>query len=127
MEVVPETFKIVFDAVVISDVPGTSGTNVKPPNVLLASAELGNVVAVASGNVASMAFDDDIVRRVDDENATVVRGDSTGNAAWLACWEAACPAACAPCACARRFDGSWALRRGTLIGLLDKWFAWIQL
>jgi hypothetical protein len=85
MEVVPETFKIVFDAVVISDVPGTSGTNVKPPNVLLASAELGNVVAVASGNVASMAFDDDIVRRVDDENATVVRGDSTGNAAWLAC------------------------------------------
>ncbi len=81
----PETCKIVFDAVGISDVPGTAGINVKPPNVLLASAELGNVVAMASGNVAATAFDDDLVRHVDDENATVVHGDSTGNAAGLAC------------------------------------------
>jgi hypothetical protein len=83
-KVVPETFKIVFDAVGISDVPRTSGINVKPPNVLLASAKLGNVVAMASRNVAATAFDDDLVRHVDDENATVVHSDSTGNAAGLA-------------------------------------------
>jgi hypothetical protein len=76
---------IVFDAVGISDVPRTSGINVKPPNVLLASAESGNIVVTASGNVAATAFNDDFVRHVDDENATVVRGDSTGNAAGLAC------------------------------------------
>ncbi len=46
-------------------------------NVLLASAE--------SGNVAATAFDDDLVRCVDDENATVVHGNSTGNASGLAC------------------------------------------
>ena len=69
----------------ISDVPGTSGIDVKPPNVLLASAELGNVVAAASGNVAAMAFDDDLVRRMDDKNATVVHGNSTDNAAGIAC------------------------------------------
>jgi hypothetical protein len=65
-EVVPETFKIGFDAVGISDVHGTSGINVKPPNILLASVELGNVVAMASENIAAMAFDDDLVRHVDD-------------------------------------------------------------
>jgi hypothetical protein len=69
----------------ISDVPGTSGIYVKPPNILLASAELGNVVAMASRNVVAMAFDDDLVKHVDDENATFVRGDATGNAAGLAC------------------------------------------
>jgi hypothetical protein len=69
----------------ISDVPGTSGINVKPPNVLLASAELGNVVATASGNIAATAFNDDLVRHVDDENATFVHGDATGNASRLAC------------------------------------------
>jgi hypothetical protein len=53
----------------ISDVPETSGIDVNPPNVLFASAELGNVVATASGNVAAMAFDYDLVRRMDDENA----------------------------------------------------------
>jgi hypothetical protein len=84
-EVVPKTFTIVFDAVGISDVLGTSGINAKPHNVLLASAELGNMVAMASGNVAATAFDDDLVRRVDDENPTVVCGDSTGIAVGLAC------------------------------------------
>ncbi len=74
-----------IDAVGISDVPGTSGIDVKPPNVLLASAESGNLVAAASGNVDATAFDDDLVRRVDDENATFVHGDSTKNAAGLAC------------------------------------------
>jgi hypothetical protein len=69
----------------ISDVLGTSGINVKPPNVLLASAELGNMVATASGNMAALAFNDDFVRRMDDENATFVRGDATGNASRLAC------------------------------------------
>ncbi len=43
------------------------------------------LVATASVNVEAMAFNDDLVRRVDDENATFVRGDSTGNAAGLAC------------------------------------------
>ena len=43
------------------------------------------MVARASGNVAATAFDDDLVRRVDDENATFVHGDSTKNAAGLAC------------------------------------------
>ena len=61
--VLPETFTIFFDAVGISDVPGTSGidvkvgisdvpgtsgTDVKPPSVLLVSVELGNVVAMVS-------------------------------------------------------------------------------
>ncbi len=64
----------------ISDVPGTSGINVRPPNVLLASAELGNMVATASGNVAAMALDEDLVRHIDDDNATFVHGDATGNA-----------------------------------------------
>ncbi len=68
-EVLPETFTFFFDAVGISDVPETSGIDVNPPNVLFASAELGNVVATASGNVAAMAFDYDLVRRMDDENA----------------------------------------------------------
>jgi hypothetical protein len=91
-EVLPETFTIFFDAVGISDVPGTSGINVKvgisdvprtsgidvrPPT--LASAESGNVVATASGNVAAMALDDDLMRCVDDDNATFVRDDATGN------------------------------------------------
>jgi hypothetical protein len=66
-------------------VPRTSGIYVKPPYILLASAELGNVVAMASGNVAATAFDDDLVRHVDDENAAFVRGDATGNAAGQAC------------------------------------------
>ncbi len=65
--------------------PGTSGNDVKPPIVLLASAELGNVVAMVSGNVAATSFNDDLVRRVDDENAAFVHGDATGNAAGLAC------------------------------------------
>jgi hypothetical protein len=43
------------------------------------------VVATASGKVAAMAFDDDLVRRVDDENTIFVRGDATGNASGLAC------------------------------------------
>ena len=81
----PERFTFFLDAVGISDVPRTSAIDVKPPNVLLASAESGNLVATASGNVEAMAFDDDLVRRVDDENATFVHGDSTGNAAGLAC------------------------------------------
>jgi hypothetical protein len=76
-EVVPAPCKIVNDAVGISDVPGSSGINVKPPNLLLTSAE--------SGNVAALAFDYDLMRRMDDENATVVRGNSTGNADGLAC------------------------------------------
>jgi hypothetical protein len=62
----------------------------------------------------AMAFDDDLVRHVDDDNATVVHGNSTGNAAGLACREAAC----SPCACARRFDGSQALRQGGLVCIL---------
>jgi hypothetical protein len=66
-------------------VPGTSGIDVKPPIALLASAELGNVVAAVSGNVAAMAFNDDFVRHVDDDNAAFVHGDVTGNAAGLAC------------------------------------------
>ncbi len=73
----PVSCKIVINAVGICDVPGSSGIDVKPPNVLLASAE--------SGNMAATAFDDDLVRRVDDENARVVRGNSTGNASQLAC------------------------------------------
>jgi hypothetical protein len=72
-----------FDAVDISDVPGTSGINARPPT--LASAESVNVVGTASGNVAATALDDDLVRRVDDDNATFVRGDATENAAGLAC------------------------------------------
>jgi hypothetical protein len=84
-EVVPENIKIVFDAVGIPDVPGTSGIDVKPPNVLLASAESGNMVATASENLVATAFNDDLVRHMDDENTTVVRGDSTGNAVGLAC------------------------------------------
>jgi len=59
--------------------------NIKPPNVLLVSVVLGNVVAMASENVAATAFNDDLVRHVDDENATFVHGDATGNAAGLAC------------------------------------------
>ncbi len=63
----------------------TSGFDVKPPIALLASAELGNVVAAMSGNVAAMAFNDALVRpHMDDENAAFVRGDATGNAAGLA-------------------------------------------
>ncbi len=69
----------------ISDVPGTSGINVEPPNILLASAELGNVVARASGNVVATAFNEDLVRPMDDENTTFVNGDATGNAAGLSC------------------------------------------
>jgi hypothetical protein len=69
----------------ISDVPRTSGINVKPPNLLLLSAELGNVVAMASGNVAATAFDDELVRHVDDGNATFVCGYATENAVRLAC------------------------------------------
>jgi hypothetical protein len=64
----------------ISDVPGTSGINVRPPNLLLASAELGNVVATASGNMEATALDEDLVRHVDDDNAIFVGGDATGNA-----------------------------------------------
>ncbi len=60
-----------------SDVPRTSGIDVRPPT--LASAESGNVVAMASGNVAAMALDDDLVRHVDDVNDTFVHGDATGN------------------------------------------------
>jgi hypothetical protein len=66
-------------------VPGTSGIDVKPPIALLASEELGNVVAAASENVVAMAFNDDLVRRMDDDNAAFVHGDATGNAAGLAC------------------------------------------
>jgi hypothetical protein len=67
-------------------VPVNSGFDVKPPIALLASAELGNVVAAMSGNVAAIAFNDALVRRVDDENenAAFVHGDATGNAAKLA-------------------------------------------
>ncbi len=65
--------------------PGTSGIDVKPPIVLLASAESGNLAATMSGNLAATAFDDDLVRRVDDENAAIVHGAATGNAAGLAC------------------------------------------
>jgi hypothetical protein len=98
MEVLPETFTISFDAVGItdvpktsginvkvgiSDVPGTSGMDVRPPT--LASAESGSVVATASGNVAAMALDDDLLRHVDDDNATFVHGDATGNVPGLAC------------------------------------------
>ena len=43
------------------------------------------MVAMASGSVAAKACDDDLVRHVDDENTTVEHGDSTGNAAGLAC------------------------------------------
>jgi hypothetical protein len=46
---------------------------------MLASAESGNMVAMASGNVAAMTLDDDFVRHVDDAKATFVRGDATGN------------------------------------------------
>jgi hypothetical protein len=66
-------------------VPGTSGIDVKPPIALLASAESGNVGAAASGNVAAMAFDDDLLRRMNDENAAFVHGDAIGNVAGLAC------------------------------------------
>ncbi len=69
----------------IFEVPGTSGINVKPPNVLLASAELGYVVEMASGNVVATAFDEDLVRRMDYKNATRVCNDSTGNVTGLAC------------------------------------------
>jgi hypothetical protein len=43
------------------------------------------VVAMASGNVAATALDDDLVRHVDDDNAKFVHDDATGNAAGLAC------------------------------------------
>ena len=97
-EVLLETFTFFFDAVGISDVPGKSGINVKagtsdvpgtsgidvrPP--MLASAKSGNVVATVLGNMAATALDDDLVRRVDDENTTFVHGDITGNVARLAC------------------------------------------
>ncbi len=118
-EVLPETSTILFDVVGISDVPVTSGFNVKPPIALLASAELGNVVAATSGNVAATAFNDALARHVDDENAAFVHGDITENVAGLAFWEATCPAACAPCTCVRRFDGCHALWRGGLICVLD--------
>ncbi len=62
----------------------TSGFDVKPPIALLASAESGNMVAVISGNVATMVFNDALVRCVDDENAAFVHGDATENAARLA-------------------------------------------
>ncbi len=74
-----------FDAVGISVFPGTSGISVNPPIALLASAELGNMVAAASGNVAATAFNDYLVRRMDDANAAFVHGDATGNAAGLVC------------------------------------------
>jgi hypothetical protein len=83
-EVLPETSTILFDVVGISDVPVTSGFNVKPPIALLASAELGNVVAATSGNVAATAFNDALARHVDDENAAFVHGDITENVAGLA-------------------------------------------
>jgi hypothetical protein len=66
-----------------SDVPGTSGIDVRQP--MLASAESGNVVATALGNMAATALDDDLVRRVDDDNAIFVRGDATGNTSGGAC------------------------------------------
>ncbi len=62
----------------------TSGFDVKPPIALLASAKPGNVVAATSGSMATTAFNDDIVMRVDDKNAAFVCGDETGNAAGLA-------------------------------------------
>ncbi len=62
----------------ISDVPGTSGIDVRPPT--LASVESGNVVAMAPGNVAATALDDDLVKHIDNDNATFVRGDAFGNA-----------------------------------------------
>ncbi len=65
--------------------PGTSRIDVKPLIVLLASAELGNLMAATLRNVVAMAFNDDLVRHVDDENAEFVCGDATGNAAGLAC------------------------------------------
>jgi hypothetical protein len=74
---VPAPCNIVIYAVGISGVPGSSGINVKPPNVLLATAE--------SGNMAATAFDDDLVRRMDDDIDTVVHGDSTGSDTGLAC------------------------------------------
>ncbi len=64
---------------------GTSGINVKPPIALLAIAELGNMVAATSGNVVATASNDDLVRRMDDDNAAFVHGDVTRNAAGLAC------------------------------------------
>jgi hypothetical protein len=86
MEVQPETFTIFFDVVGISDVHVTSGIDVKPPITLLAKMEeSGNVVAAASGYMAAMAFNDDLVRCVDDENTAFVHGDATGNGARLAC------------------------------------------
>ncbi len=62
----------------------TSGFDIKPPIALLASAELGNVVAATSGNMAATAFNDALVRCLDDENAAFDCGDATGNAAGLA-------------------------------------------
>jgi hypothetical protein len=35
--------------------------------------------------MVATALDDDLVRHVDDDNATFVRGDATGNVAGLAC------------------------------------------
>ncbi len=81
-EVLPETFTNFFDAVGISDVPVTSGINVKPPIAPLASGELGNLVTMVSGYVAATAFNDDLVRCVDD---AFLHGDTTGNVAGLAC------------------------------------------
>jgi hypothetical protein len=43
------------------------------------------VVAAASGYVAATAFNDDLVKCVDDENSAFVCNDATGNAAGLAC------------------------------------------
>ncbi len=63
--------------------PVTSGFNVKPPIAGLASAELGNVVAATSGNVAATSFNDALVRHVYDENAARVCGGAPGNAAGL--------------------------------------------
>jgi hypothetical protein len=85
-----------YDAVGIPDVPGSSGIDVKPPNVLLASAESctnslleapteSGKRGTSLGSVVALAFDDDLVRQVDDEKATVVCGNSTGIAAGLAC------------------------------------------
>ncbi len=67
----------------ISDLPGTSGIDVRPPT--LASAESGNVVATALGNMVAMALDDDLVRHVDDDKATFVHGDASGNTSGRAC------------------------------------------
>ncbi len=67
------------------------------------------------GNMVVMVFDDDLMKQMDDGNATIVCGNFTGNASGLA----GCKATFPPCACATGEDACQALQQGGLILFLD--------